>query len=200
MNVDEFLTNLYNDELSDMFIGNRNSKEEPREKLLPLMNKAMLQAYAKYNIKFDHVPLTVNTNDHTYVMINEDALAIMAVTEDSSSRILKTHEVQILGQILYFPDPVVGNYTVRYKVKPTKFVEEQNDEETEIELPDLLVSWMSSWVASRIFLSRKDDVSIAKGTELMSLANTFETAYQATNTTNEYTHRDTVKLVARGFA
>jgi len=198
MNVDEFLEDLYNDELSDMFIGNRNSKIEPRAKLLPLMNKAMLQAYAKYNIKSYAVPLTVNTTEQFYPLIEEDVLAIMGVT-DESDRLLKTHEVQIIGQILYFPEPAVGNYLVRYKVKPLKFVEEQVDDEVEIELPDMLVSWMSSWVASRMFLSRKDDASIKKGIKLMQLADTFETAFQATNTTNEYTRQDSSKLLLRGF-
>ena len=198
MTVDEFLEDLYNDELSDMFIGNRNSKVEPRGKILPLMNKAMLQAYAKYCIKFDTVPLTVVENEYTYVLMQEDVLAILGVLNDQG-RMLRTYEVQILGQVLYFPDPAVGNYTVRYKLKPVKFVEEQVDEEVVIELPDLLISWMSSWIGSRMFLSRKDEVSIAKGTELMQLANTFEQDFQITNTTHEYTREDNVKLIARGF-
>jgi len=200
MNVDEFLSDLYNDELSDMFIGNRNSKEEPRAKLLPLMNKAMLQAYAKYNIKFAQVPLTLVSSDHTYALEEDDVLAITAVL-DYDGRIQKPHQVQILGQILYFPDVThSAAYTVRYKVKPVKFTEDQVDEETEIELPELLLPWMSSWVAARTFLSRKDDTSIAKGMELMNLANTYEHSYMSTNTTNEYTRSDSGKLYGRGFA
>lgn len=198
MNVDEFLMDLYNEELSDMFIGNRNDKEESRGKLLPLMNKAMLQAYAKYNIKFATAPLTVEQNEKMYVMVEDDVLAVMGVV-DGEQRILKAHEVQILGTTLYFPDPVAGAYTIRYKVRPTKFTEDQDDTAVEVELPELLVNWMSNWVAARVFLSRKDEVSIAKGTELMTLANTFEESFQATNTTNEYTREDNTKLQARGF-
>jgi hypothetical protein len=198
MNIDEFLQDLYNDELSDMFIGNRNDKEEARPKLLPLMNKAMLQAYAKYNVKFTTVALATNATEQTYLMVEEDILAIMAVI-DAEGRELKPHEVKVLGQTLLFACPKEAQYTVRYKVKPTRFIEAQEDEDVELELPDLLVSWMSCWVAARTFLSRKDDTSIAKGVELMTLAGNFEEAFQSTNTTNEYTNPDNSKLQARGF-
>lgn len=198
MNVDEFLQDMYNDELSDMFMGNRNDKEEARPKLLPLMNKAMLQAYAKYNIKFATVPLDTVVDEPAYVMPQEDILAITAVL-DVEERELKPNEVRVLGQTLLFTPPSTAQVKVRYKVKPLRFTEEQDDTDIIIELPDLLMSWMSSWVAARTFLSRKDDPSIAKGTELLTLANTFEEAYQTTNTTNEYTNPDTVKLQARGF-
>jgi len=198
MNVDEFLSDLYNDELSDMFIGNRNSKEEPRAKLLPMMNKAMLQAYAKYNIKLDVYSLTVTTDEHTYTLEALDLLAVIGVV-NVHNRVLEPHEVRILGDVLYFPCPEAVELTVMYKVKPERFTEAQVDEDIKIELPELLLPWMSSWVAARTFLSRKDDTSIGKGTELMQLANTFEETYQATNTTNEFTKPDHTKLYARGF-
>lgn len=198
MNVDEFLVDLYNDELSDMFIGNRNSKEEPRAKLLPLMNKAMLQAYAKYNIKIEAYPLAVTSDEHRYTLDIDELLAVLGVV-DVYNRTLQAHEVRILGNELYFFEPEQAQFDVLYKVKPVRFVETQVDAETEIELPQMLTPWMSSWVAARTFLSRKDEASIAKGAELMTLANSFEDAYQMTNTTNEYTKPSHSKLQARGF-
>jgi len=201
MNVDEFLIDLYGDELSDMFIGNRNSKEEPRSKLLPLMNKAMTQAYAKYDIKFSTTMLQVTADEDTYILDADDSLRIMAITAVTNSygRELGPDEVRVLGSTLFFPEPKEVELEVAFKVKPVRFDIEQDDEEVILDLPELLVPWMSSWVAARIFLSRKDEASQAEGAKYLQLAQSFAQAFESTNTTNQYTREDTAKLCTRGF-
>jgi hypothetical protein len=80
-----------------------------------------------------------------------------------------------------------------------RFTEAQDDEAVNIVLPELLLPWMSSWVAGRYFLGQKDEAARAKGAELMQLANMFENTFTGTNTTNEFTREDNSKLCARGF-
>ncbi len=198
MNVDEFLSDLYNDELSDMFIGNRNSREEPRAKLLPLINRAMNQAYAKYQIAFDTEELVVTEEEDTYTLEAENVLQVVAVT-NAYGRELTADEVYILDTVLVFPDPMAVTLEVAFKTKPVRFTEAQVDEDTDIVLPELLLPWMSSWVAARIFLAKKGDENQAKGASLLALASLYEQAYQDTNTTNEYTRTNSAKLTARGF-
>lgn len=206
MNVDEFLVDLYNDSLSDMFIGNRVSKEEPRSKLLPLMNKAMTQAYARYMIAWDTVQLTVSSDLNTYDLTDPslsdpplDPLAVIEVI-NSYGRALEPHECRIQGNILYFPCPKDVELQVVFKTKPARFVEAQVDEDTEIVLPELLLPWMEHWVAARYFLGKKDETSQAKGAELLALATADENVFTGTNTTNEFTREDSSKLCERGFA
>lgn len=208
MTVDEFLQDLYNDELSDMFIAHRNSKEEPRGKLLPLINRAMTQAYAKYMIAWSTLQLTVNATDKTYDLMDpavtvpdltDEPLAVLEVI-NSYGRALDSSECRVQGSILYFPEPADVELQVVFKTKPVRFTEAQDDEITEIVLPEMLLPWMSSWVAARYFLGQKDEGARAKGAELYQLAQTFENAFTGTNTTNEFTREETSKLTARGFA
>jgi hypothetical protein len=208
MNVLEFLTEMRNDELSDMFSGNRNSIEEERDKLLPIMNKAMLQAYAKHDVIIKTTQLTVTSDVKTYDIGSDEftdpdpalqVLQIVAVV-NSYGRELDAHECRILGTVLYFPDPKDVELQVVYKEKPARFTEAQDDEVTEVVLPDLLYPWMSSWVAARLFLSKKDDASVAAGTKLLALASSYEQTFIDTNTTNQQTREDSSKLEVRGFA
>jgi len=205
MNVAEFITDLSNDELSDMFVGNRNNAVENRGKLLPLINKAMLQAYAKYMISWSSVMITVTSDVKTYdltdIAISDPALDPLAVLEvlNSYGRALEPHECRVQGNILYFPNPDNVELEVVYKLKPTRFIDSQVDEDTEILMPPLLIPWMSSWVAGRYFLGQKDEGARAKGAELLTLAGIFEESFNGTNTTNENTHEDNSKLCYRGF-
>jgi hypothetical protein len=208
MNVAEFLSDVANDELSDMFIGNRNNAVENRAKLFPLMNKAMLQAYAKHDIKFDTIQLAVTASVKTYDLTDPtltdpdpalDPLMVMEVI-NPYGRALEAHECRILGNMLYFPNPTDVELQVVFKLKPVRFTADQVDEEVILDLPALLVPWMSSWVAARYFLGQKDEGARAKGAELYQLAQTFENAFTGTNTTNEFTREETSKLTARGFA
>lgn len=205
MNVAEFLLDLANDELSDMFIGNRNNAVENRAKLLPLMNKAMTQAYAKYMIAWSSIQLVVTADTKSYdltddaiSMPNLDPLAVVEVI-NSYGRVLTPSECRVQGNILYFPNPTDTELQVVFKTKPVRFTVEQEDEEVILDLPELLIPWMSSWVAGRTFISRKDEASVAAGAKMLSLAQTFEDAFTGTNTTNEYTREDNSKLCSRGF-
>lgn len=205
MNVAEFLADLANDELSDMFIGNRNNAVENRSKLLPLMNKAMLQAYAKHDIKFDTVQLQVSASVKTYdltdVSVSDPVLDPLAIIEviNPYGRALEAHECRILGNMLYFPNPTDVELQVVFKLKPIRFTADQEDEEVILDLPALLVPWMSSWVAAQTFLSRKDEASVAAGSKLLQLAGTYEDMFTSTNTTNQHTREDNSKLNERGF-
>jgi hypothetical protein len=207
MNVAEFLSDLANDELSDMFIGNRNNAVENRAKLFPLMNKAMLQAYAKHEIKFDTIQLAVTASVKTYDLTDpaltdpDPALDPLAVIEviNPYGRALEAHECRILGNMLYFPNPTDVELQVVFKLKPVRFTAEQVDEEVILDLPALLVPWMSSWVAAQTFLSKKDEASVAAGSKLLQLAGTYEDIFTSTNTTNQHTREDNSKLTERGF-
>lgn len=200
MTVDEFLSNLYNDELSDLFIGNRNNKMEPRSKLLPIMNVGMLQAYAKYRVVIAAEQLTVIDGVRAYELKTPDVLAITDVTNSYGRSLSFGDEVKILGNILTFPCPKNVVLQVEYKLKPVKFVEDQNDEETPLVLPTLLIPWLSCWVAHRVYKGRKDEGSNAKAAQLLASALDYELVFQQTNTTNEFSSGNSDKLCLKGFA
>lgn len=199
MTVDEFLSNLYNDELSDLFIGNRNSKEEPRAKLLPILNVGMLQAYAKYRVIVAIEELTVTEDAHSYSLTATDVLAITDVV-NSYGRSLTGDEVKILGSVLTFPCPKNVTLQVEYKPKPAKYTEDQDDEEVGLILPTLLVPWLSCWVAHRVYKGRKDESSNMKAAQLLQSALDYEFVFQQTNTTNEFSSGNSDKLCLKGFA
>lgn len=199
MTVDEFLQDLYNDELSDLFIGNQVSKEEPRAKLIPLMNAGMLQAYAKYKVALSTEELVVTEDVDTYTLAATDAMAITDVV-NSYGRSLTGDEVIILGTTLTFPDPQSVTLQVEYKTKPVRFTMDQDDTITELVLPDLLVPWLACWVASKVYMGRKDEGSIAKGGALLQSALAYDNVFQQTNTTNEFSSGNSNKLCLKGFA
>lgn len=197
--VQEFLSILYNDDLADLFIANRNSREEPRAKLLPIINVGMMQAYAKYRIIIATEELAVNSNTHTYIMSADDVLAVTDVV-NSYGRSLTSDEVYILGNVLTFPNPVDTTLQIEYKPKPHKYTEGQNDEQVGLVLPTLLVPWLSAWVAHRVYRMRKDESSVFKAAQLLQSALDYELVYQQTNTSNEFTARNSDKLCQKGFA
>lgn len=197
--VHEFLTNLYNDELSDLFIGNQVNYEEPRAKLLPLINTAMLQAYAKYRVIVALEDLTVSRDTRVYALQAENVLAILDVV-NSYGRSLSGDEVRILGTTLVIPCPRDVTLQVEYKLKPTKFTVDQDDEEVGLILPTLLVPWLSCWVASKVYMARKDEANQAKAAMLMNSAVEYDYVFQQTNTTNEFSSGNSDKLCLKGFA
>lgn len=199
MSVHEFLTDLYNDELSDLFIGNRNHKEEPRAKLLPIINRGMLQAYAKYRIIVTTEELTVLESQQTYIMSADDVLSVIDVV-NSYGRSLTGDEVRISGNVLTFPNPVNTTLQIEYKVKPATYNVGQDDENVGLVLPTLLVPWLSSWVAHRVYRGRKDEASVFKAADLLQQALDYEAIYQNTNTTNEFSPGNSDKLTQKGFA
>lgn len=199
MKVSEFLSDLYNDELSDLFIGNRNNREESRSKLLPLMNAGMMQAYAKYTVLTATEELVVTEDVYTYTLTATDSLAITDVV-NSYGRSLTGDEVQILGNVLTFPNPSNVTLQVEYKVLPTRFTIDQDDEDVDLVLPALLIPWLSCWIASKVYLGQKDENSIAKGGLLLQSALSYDNVFQQTNTTNEFSSGNSNKLCMKGFA
>lgn len=198
MSVTQFLDELYNDELSDMFIANQNDREDSRDKILPLINTGLRMAYAKYKIKWDSTMLDVLEDTHVYVLPETDILSITDIVNEHG-RELTTEEVKVLGKTLTFPCPKTVTLEVIYKVRPTRMIGTQNDNSTFIELPDLLVEWLRSFVAARIYGAQKDENAIAKGKLLEAQAESYEELYIATNTTNEFSSGNNCRLDLRGF-
>jgi hypothetical protein len=199
MSVHEFLTDLYNDELSDLFIGNRNHKEEPRSKLIPIINRGMLMAYAKYRIIVATEELEVIESQRTYIMSADNVLAVTDVV-NGYGRSLTGDEVRISSNVLTFPNPVNTTLQIEYKVQPATYDLGQDDENVGLVLPTLLVPWLSSWVAHRIYRARKDEASVFKAADLLQAAIDYELIYQQTNTTNEFSPGNSDKLTQKGFA
>lgn len=198
MTVYDFLTDLYNDELSDVFLGNRNSREEARPKLLPLINNGLVYAYAKYQIKLASTLLNVSKSVFTYTLPGTNILQITRVV-NAYGRELSANEVQILNKTLRFHCPADTQLDVEYRVKPSRMVLTQDDTLTYVELPDLLIPWLRAYVASRVFMAQKTEAGILKGKLLHDQARMLEEDYASTNTTNEYTLSDHCRLNARGF-
>lgn len=198
ISVHDFLQELYNDELSDLFIGNRNSSEESREKLLPLIHSGLLYAYAKYRINLKQVGLTTVSSRKTYTLSQSDVLQITNVISETG-RELSSRDVQVLNRTLVFTCPKDAKWMVEYKVRPPRMTVDQDDKTVHIILPDLLVVWLKSHVASRIYMAQKNDASMAKGEHLLMQAAMWENLYISANTSNEFTSCDNHKLKARGF-
>lgn len=201
MMLDEFLSDLYGNELSDMNIGNRNSREEPKAKLYPLIVRALNQARAKWRIpeSLNWETITLSADNKYYELAASDVLHIVSVT-NPYGRVLEEHEVRLNGSTLYFPCPQVIDLEVEYKQKQERWALDVDESAQAIYLPELLVPWLSSFVAAQYYLGQTDEAKQAKGATLLSLATTYANLFDATNTTNESTNPDTTKLCARGFA
>lgn len=198
MTIEEFLQQLYGDELSDMFAGNRNSPLESRAKLFPLMNSGMDYAYAKWKLKYDSTMLNVVEGTTEYVLPDTDILQVTQLINVYGLEVPQ-NEYQVLGQTIYFPYPQTQTLEVVYKVKPTKFTTAQVDSTTDLELPDLLVPWLKAYVCYRFFASMATEVGVAKATHFLALSVAAEDLYVQTNTTGEFTAPTSDKLASRGF-
>jgi hypothetical protein len=198
MTIEEFLQQLYGDELSDMFAGNRNSPLESRAKLFPLMNSGMDYAYAKWKLKYASTMLSVVEGTTEYVLPETDILQVTQLINVYGLEVPQ-NEYQVLGQTIYFPYPQTQTLEVVYKVKPTKFTTAQVDSTTNLELPDLLVPWLKAYVCYRFFASMATEVGVAKATHFLALSVAAEDLYVQTNTTGEFTAPTSDKLASRGF-
>lgn len=198
MTIEEFLQELYGDELSDMFAGNRNSAVESRPKLLPLMNTAMIYAYSKWKIKYDSEMLAVVEGTNEYTLAATDVLAIIQLVNVYGLDVPQS-EYQVLGQTIYFPYPQTQQIEVIYKVKHTNYTVAQDDALVDLELPDLLVPWLKAYVCHRYFASMKTESAVAKATDFLAQALMAENFFVQTNTTNEFTAPTNAKMFARGF-
>lgn len=199
MNIAEFLQELYADELSDMFAGNRNSAAESRPKLFPLMNTAMSYAYAKWKLKFDSTMIEVVPTISEYVLTPTDILQVTQLINVYGLEVPPS-EYQVLGQTIYFPFPETQTLEVIYKVKPTRFETTQDDTLVELELPDLLVPWLKAYTCHRYFASMKTEEAMAKSVDFLGQATLAENLFIQTNTTNEFTAPTNEKMASRGFA
>jgi hypothetical protein len=126
MTIEEFLQELYGDELSDMFAGNRNDPDESRAKILPLMNTAMSLAYAKWKCKYDSEVLDIVEGTNEYELCAGDILAVIQIMNVYGLEMPQS-DYQVLNQTVYFPYPQTQQVEVVYKVKHTKYTTDQDD-------------------------------------------------------------------------
>lgn len=200
MTIEEFLQELYRDELSDMFPGNRvNANVESRARLLPLINSAMAYAYSKWKVKYASEMLDVVEGTTAYTLAATDVLAIIQLVNVYGIDVPQS-DYQALGNQIYFPFPQTQTLEVVYKPKHVKYTEAQDDAQTELELPEMLVPWLKAYVCHRYFASMKTEGAMAKAADFLSQAQICESMFVDTNTTNEFTAPVNRKMEARGFA
>lgn len=200
MNMEEFLQELYREELSDVFSANRaNAGIESRPKLFPLINSAMAYAYAKWKIKYSSEMLEVREDTKEYTLAATDLLSVIQLVNVYGCEVPQ-NEYLVLGNKIYFPSPQTQTLEVVYKVKHTKFSLEQDDQFTEIELPDMLFPWLRAYVCFRYFSSMKTESALQAAAQFLTHAQMCEGVYVDTNTTNEFTAPTNRKMEARGFA
>jgi hypothetical protein len=200
MTLEEFFQELFRDELSDLFPGNRmNANIESRPKLLPLVNTAMAYAYSKWKVKYASEMLEVVDGTTEYQLAATDILGVIQIVNVYGMDVPQS-EYQVLGSKIYFPFPQTQTLEVVYKVKHTKYVEAQDDALVELELPEMLVPWLKAYVCHRYFASMKTEGALAKAADFLVQAQMCENAYMNTNTTQEFTAPVNRKMEARGFA
>jgi hypothetical protein len=200
MTIEEFLQELFSDELSDTFTGKRaNAIVESRSKLLPLMNSAMAYAYAKWKCKYSSEMLDVVADTTEYTLAGTDILGVIEIVNVYGLE-LTQDQYQVLGQVLYFPEPQTQTLEVVYKVKHTKYTTEQDDAQVLLELPEMLVPWLKAYVCHRYYASMKTEGALAQAANFLGQAQMCEQIFMNTNTTGEYTAPVNEKLHARGFA
>lgn len=199
MTLEEFFQELFRDELSDLFPGNRmNANVESRPKLLPLINTAMTYAYSKWKVKYASEMLEVVEGTTEYELTAPDILAVIQIVNVYGMDVPQS-EYQVLGSKIYFPFPQTQTLEVIYKVKHVKFVEAQDDALTLLDLPEMLVPWLKAYVCHRYFASMKTEGALAKAADFLMQAQMAEQAFMSTNTTQEFTAPANRKLEARGF-
>lgn len=198
MTIDELLQEMYGEELSDMFAGNRNAAVESRGKLLPLLNTSMAYAYAKWKVAYSSTMLDVVEGTTEYVLTPTDILQITQLVNVYGQDVPQ-NEYEVLGQTLYFPFPVTQQLEVVYKTKHVKYSLAQDDAAVVLVLPDMLVPWLKAYTAHRYFASMKTESALAKAADFLSQAMLCENMFVQTNTTNEFTAPTNRKMEARGF-
>lgn len=200
MTIEEFLQELFADELSDMFPGNRtNAFVESRTKLFPLMNTAMTYAYSKWNCKFSSEMIEVVEGTTDYTLVADDVLAIVQLVNVYGLDVPQS-QYEVWGKNLFFPFPENQTLEVVYKPRHVKFTPDQDDAQRELELPEMLVPWLKAYVCHRYFASMKTEESLAKAADFLGQAQICEAMFVNTNTTGEFTAPVNRKIEARGFA
>lgn len=200
MTIEELLQELYADELSDMFAGNRNTALESRPKLLPLLNTAMTYAYSKWKVKYGSYMLAVLEGTKEYeVPAANNVLQIVQLINVYGLDV-PTAEYQVLGRKIHFFYPENQTLEVIFKVRHQKYTEAQDDSLTDLELPEMLVPWIKAYVCHRYFASMKNEAALAKAADFLTQALMCEQMFMQTNTTGEFTAPTNEKLASRGFA
>lgn len=200
MTLEEFLQELFADELSDMFPANRTKATiESRTRLFPLINSAMSYAYSKWKCKYGSEMIDVVESTTDYVLAAEDVLSVIQLINVYGIEV-PSSEYQVLGQTIYFPYPRTQTLEVVYKVKHTKYTLDRDDSLVEIELPEMLIPWLKAYVCHRYFASMKSEEALAKSADFLGQAQICELNFVNTNTTNEFTAPTNTKMEARGFA
>ena len=200
MTLEEFLQELYADELSDMFPANRaNAGIESKPKLIPLINSAMTYAYSKWKCKYGSEMINVLENTHEYTLEATDVLQITQIVNVYGLDVPQS-EYQVLGQTIYFPFPQTQQLEVVYKVRHIKYTMDQDTALVEVDLPEMLIPWLKAYVCHRYFASLKSEDAMVKAADFLGQAQMAEAVYMNTNTTNEFTAPTNQKMEARGFA
>lgn len=199
MTIDELLQEMYGDELSDIFAGNRNSLVESRPKLLPLINTAMAYAYSKWKCAYDSEMLTTVEDTNEYTLAATNVLQVTQLVNVYGLDVPQS-DYQVLGKTIYFPYPENQELEVVFKTTHVKYTVAQDDEAVTLELPDMLVPWLKAYVCHRYFASMKTESALAKAADFLAQAMVCEQMYVQTNTTNEFTAPTNTKIDARGFA
>jgi len=200
MTLEEFLQELYADELSDMFPANRpNAVLESRTKLFPLINSAMTYAYSKWKIKYGSEMINVVEGTNEYTLEATDVLSIVQLVNVYGLDVPQS-DYQVLDKTIYFPYPQTQTLEVIYKVKHNKFTTAQDDALTVLELPEMLIPWLKAYICHRYFASMKTEAALVKAADFLGQAQTAELVFSNTNTTNEFTAPTNRKIDMRGFA
>ena len=200
MTLEEFFQELFRDELSDLFPGNRmNANVESRPKLLPLVNTAMSYAYSKWQCKFASEMINVVEGTTAYPLVATNVLAVVQIVNVYGIDVPQS-EYHVLDSTVYFSNPQTETLEVIYKPKHVKYVEAQDDSLVELDLPEMLVPWLKAYVCHRYFASMKTEGALAKAADFLGQAQMAEQVFMNTNTTNEYTAPMNRKFTARGFA
>ena len=200
MTIEEFFQELFRDELSDLFPGNRpNANVESRARLIPLLNTAMAYAYSRWKVKYSSEMLEIVEGTTEYELAATDVLAVIQIVNVYGVDISQS-EYQVLGSKIVFPFPQTQTVEVIYKVKHVKYVEAQEDHLTELQLPEMLVPWLKAYVAHRYFASMKTEGALVKAADFLLQAQMAENSFMDSNTTQEFTAPTNRKMEARGFA
>jgi len=199
MTIEELLQEMYGEELSDLFVGNRHNPADSRPKLIPLLNTSMAYAYAKWKCAYDSEMLTIleDTNEYTLAATN-----VLQVTQlvNVYGLDISQDQYQVLGSQIYFPYPENQTVEVVFKTSHAKYTVAQDDSLVDLVLPEMLVPWLKAYTAHRYFASMKTESALVKAADFLAQAMLCENIFMQTNTTNEFTAPTNRKIESRGFA
>lgn len=199
MTIEELLQEMYGDELSDLFVGNRHNPADSRPKLIPLLNTSMAYAYAKWKCAYDSEMLAITENVNEYTLAATNVLQVTQLVNVYGLDVPQD-EWQVLGSQIYFPYPENQTVEVIFKISHAKYTVAQDDSLVDLVLPEMLVPWLKAYTAHRYFASMKTESALVKAADFLAQAMLCENIFMQTNTTNEFTAPTNRKIESRGFA